>query len=199
MHCHSGVFVIFCMRNNCCGCCQNKQDGGRWISSLRRKTGWVFANFLEWWLHYKVNNHPITKSKPIYPARKRKWKGSVEPRPFIGLLILGMINQFIFGHGVVIYYTFEITCTYTHTSWGNQIISKKYSHFLYFCFQDICFAAKVKKMVTGFIYHVWSDTCVLNFFLSFNILLNCISEALCISLVVVLFNMVMYLFSHSAF
>ena len=26
----------------------------------------VFANFLERWLHYKVNIHPITKSKPIY-------------------------------------------------------------------------------------------------------------------------------------
>ena len=28
----------------------------------------------------------------------------MEPRPFIGLLILDMINRLIFGHGVVIYY-----------------------------------------------------------------------------------------------
>ena len=105
MHWHSGDFVRFCMRSDCCGCCQNKQDGGRQIFSLRRKTGWVFTNFLERWLHYKVNNHHITKNKPIYHARNvNRWKGSVEPRPFIGLLNLDVINRFIFGHGVVIYY-----------------------------------------------------------------------------------------------
>ena len=99
MHCHSGNFVRFRMQSDCCGCCQNKQDGGWQISLLRRKTGWVFANFLEQWLHYKVNNHPITKHKPIYHARNvNQWKGSVEPCPFIGLLILHMINLFIFGH-----------------------------------------------------------------------------------------------------
>ena len=31
-------------------------------------------------------------------------KGLVKPHPFIGLLILNVINRFIFGHGVVIYY-----------------------------------------------------------------------------------------------
>ena len=44
------------------------------------------------------NNQTMTKNKPI----------SVKPRPFIGLLILDVINQFIFGHGVVIYYLFAL-------------------------------------------------------------------------------------------
>ena len=61
MHCHSSDFVRFCMRNDCCGYCHNKKDGGWRISLLRRKTGWVFTNFLERWLHYKWTNHPITK------------------------------------------------------------------------------------------------------------------------------------------
>ena len=105
MHCHSGNFVRFCMRSDCCGCYQNKQDDGQWISSLRRKTWWVFANCLERWLHYKVNNHPITKTKPIYHAQNvNRWKGSVETCPFIGLLIPDVINRFIFGHGIVIPY-----------------------------------------------------------------------------------------------
>ena len=44
MYCHSGDFIRFYMWSDCCGCCQNKQDGGRQISSQRRETGWVFAN-----------------------------------------------------------------------------------------------------------------------------------------------------------
>ena len=40
----------------------------------------------------------MTKNKPIYHAR------NVKPRPFIDLLILDVINRFIFGHGVLIYY-----------------------------------------------------------------------------------------------
>ena len=107
MHCHSSDFIRFCMQNDCCGCCRNKQDGGWRISSLRRKTEWVFANFLERLLHYKVNNHLITKNKMLYHTRNiNRWKGSVVPCPFIGLLILVMINHFIFGHGVVIYYLY---------------------------------------------------------------------------------------------
>ena len=31
-------------------------------------------------------------------------KGLGEPRPFIGLLILELINRVIFGHGIVIHY-----------------------------------------------------------------------------------------------
>ena len=74
-------------KSDCCGCCQNKQGGGRQISSLGRKTGWVFANFLERWLQYKVNNHPVIKNKPIYNARNvNRWKDMVEPCIFIGLL-----------------------------------------------------------------------------------------------------------------
>ena len=46
MRCHSSDFVRFCIQSDCCSCCQNKQDGGRRISPLRRKSGWVFANFL---------------------------------------------------------------------------------------------------------------------------------------------------------
>ena len=46
MRCHSGDFVRFCIQSDCCSCCQNKQDIGRRISSLRRKSGCVFANFL---------------------------------------------------------------------------------------------------------------------------------------------------------
>ena len=54
------------------------------------------------WLDYTIN-----KNKPIFHARNvNQWKGWVEPRPFIGLLILDMINRFIFGHGVVIYYIY---------------------------------------------------------------------------------------------
>ena len=105
MHCHSGDFIKSCMWSDCCGYCQNKQDGGWWVFSLRRKTRWVFVNFLEKWLHYKVNKYPMTKNKPIYRTRNiNRWKGSVKPRPFIGLLILNVINLFIFGHGVLIYY-----------------------------------------------------------------------------------------------
>ena len=136
MHCHSGGFIRFCMRSDCCSCCQNNQDGGRRISSLRRKTGWVCANFLERWLHYKVNNHPITKHKPIYHARNiDRWKGSVESRPFIDLLILDVINRFIFGHGVVIYYVFYMyTCTWYETgnlmAWYTQTLK---THLLIQC------------------------------------------------------------------
>ena len=47
----------------------------------------------------------MTKYKPIYHARNvNRCQGSVKPCPFIDLLILDVINQFIFGHGVVIYY-----------------------------------------------------------------------------------------------
>ena len=46
MHCNSCDFVKFCMQSDCYSCCQNKQDGGRRISSRRRKSAWVFANFL---------------------------------------------------------------------------------------------------------------------------------------------------------
>ena len=47
----------------------------------------------------------MTKTKTDLSRSERKpMKGLVEPRPFIGLLILDLINQFIFGHGVVIYY-----------------------------------------------------------------------------------------------
>ena len=45
MRCHSGYFVRFCIQSDCCSCCQNKQDGGRLISSLRRKSGCLFDNF----------------------------------------------------------------------------------------------------------------------------------------------------------
>ena len=38
--------------------------------------------------------------KPIYHAQNiNRWKGSVKPRPFIGLLILDVINQFILVMG----------------------------------------------------------------------------------------------------
>ena len=138
MHCHSGYFVRFYIRNDCCGCCQNKQDGSRRISSLRRKTGWVFANFLARGLYYKVSNHLITKNKQVYHARNvNRWKGSVEPHPFIGLLVLDVINWFIFCQGLVIYkmnssfhlqwkkYTFDcIGCRknwYEKTITANQI------------------------------------------------------------------------------
>ena len=43
---NSSDFVRFCIQSDCCSCCQNKQDGERRISSLRKKSGWVFANFL---------------------------------------------------------------------------------------------------------------------------------------------------------
>ena len=47
----------------------------------------------------------MTKNKPIYHTRNvNRWKGSVKPRPFIGLLIIDVINRFIFGHKVLIYY-----------------------------------------------------------------------------------------------
>ena len=101
MHCHNDDFVRCCMRGDYCGCCQNEQDGRFpcWEGKL-----WVFANFLERWLHYKVNNHTITKNKPIYHARNvNGWRSSVEPGPFISLLILNMINRLIFHHGIVIY------------------------------------------------------------------------------------------------
>ena len=52
----------------------------------------------------------MTKNKPIYHARNvNRWKGSVEPRPFIGLLILDVINQFILGYGVVIYHIWPLS------------------------------------------------------------------------------------------
>ena len=50
----------------------------------------------------------MTKNKLIYYARNvNRWKGSVKPHPFIGLLILDVINRFMFYHGVVIYYVWE--------------------------------------------------------------------------------------------
>ena len=50
----------------------------------------------------------MTKNKSIYHAwNLNRWKGLVKPRPFIDLLILDVINRFIFGHGVVIYYYLE--------------------------------------------------------------------------------------------
>ena len=47
----------------------------------------------------------MTKHKSIYLARnENRNKGSVKPRPFIGLLILDVINWFMFGHELHIYY-----------------------------------------------------------------------------------------------
>ena len=66
-----------------------------------------------------THNPPITENKLIYHAQNvNRWKGSVEPRSFIGLLILDMINRFIFahGHGVVIYYVLWIN-TFKHSEW----------------------------------------------------------------------------------
>ena len=65
MHCYSCDIVRFCMRSECSGCCQNKQDGR---SEKENRASFFFANFLEQWLHYKVNNHPVAKNKPIYHA-----------------------------------------------------------------------------------------------------------------------------------
>ena len=39
---------------------------------------------------------------------------SVQPRPFVDFLILDVINWFIFGHGVLIYY-FQKSCMYCFT------------------------------------------------------------------------------------
>ena len=83
--------------------------GGRRILSLSRKTGWGFANFRDRWLHYKVNNHTITKTKTktdLSRLERKPMKGLGGPHPFIGLLILDVINRFIFGHGIIIYYLF---------------------------------------------------------------------------------------------
>ena len=94
IHCHSGDFVRFCMRSDYCGCCQiNKitDDGFPRREGKEGKFLLIFSN------DYKVNNHPITKNKPIYHARNvNRWKGSVDPRPFICSLILDGINWFIF-------------------------------------------------------------------------------------------------------
>ena len=38
----------------------------------------------------------------------RKRNVSVKPPPFIDLLILDMINRFMFGHGAVIYYVCSV-------------------------------------------------------------------------------------------
>ena len=75
---------------------------------LEGKQGKFCFFFQEKKLHYKLNNYHMTKNIPIYHARNvNRWKGSVKPRPFIGLLIFDVINRFIFCHGVVIYYVLE--------------------------------------------------------------------------------------------
>ena len=49
----------------------------------------------------------MTKNKPIYHAwNVNRWKDLVKPRPFVDLQILNVINQFIFGDGVVIYFVY---------------------------------------------------------------------------------------------
>ena len=46
----------------------------------------------------------------------------MKPLPFIGLLILDVINRFIFGHGVVIYYLqFQLHHIMTETV-GNLVV-----------------------------------------------------------------------------
>ena len=163
MHCHSGDFIRSCMRSDCCGYCQNKQDGGRRVSSLKRKTRSVFANFLEKWLHYKVNKYPMTKNKPIYHARNLSpWKGSVKPRPFVCLLILEVINRFIFGHRVLIYYIYIYIYIYIYTerererdkmlpsfcTWISVVFPIKNG--LVFFFQFLTFPNKRKKKFSFF-------------------------------------------------
>ena len=76
----------------------------------------------------------MTKNKPIYHAwNVNRWKGSVKPRPFIALLILGMINRFIFDHGVVIYY---IGIVYLNGPLCKNVVAKDTNvfQFLVFCF-----------------------------------------------------------------
>ena len=57
-----------------------------------------FAGFLQQWLHFKLNNYTLIKNKPIYHARKTL-AIHLYTNP-------SMINRFIFGQWVVIYYLF---------------------------------------------------------------------------------------------
>ena len=57
-----------------------------------------------------ANNRPMTKNEPTYYIQN-EWKGEVVQSPFICLLIFKVINWFIFGHGVVIYYIWIQFCT----------------------------------------------------------------------------------------
>ena len=53
-----------------------------------------------------VNNHPLTKNKLIYHARiskQMKWQGSFSP-----VYVPSVINWFIFGQAVVIYFIMQL-------------------------------------------------------------------------------------------
>ena len=56
----------------------------------------------------KVNNYPLTKYKTIYHARiskQMKWQGFPEPFHFN---VPSVINLFIFGQAVVIYFIMQL-------------------------------------------------------------------------------------------
>ena len=61
------------------------------------------------WAKQQTKKHAYIISSPMSlkgsgELKKSLWKVLVKPQPFIDLLILDIINQFNFGHGVLIYY-----------------------------------------------------------------------------------------------
>ena len=78
-------------------CAMKHRLGSGWISppgGFEPATPWS-----------KVGSTNRSAMRTLHALNINRWKGSVKPCPFIGLLILNLINRFIFGHGVVIYYT----------------------------------------------------------------------------------------------
>ena len=68
------------------------------VFAVRIKKVWVLSYPLR--AHYKVNNYPLIKNKPIYHAQNvNRWKGLSNLDLSIDLLILDVINRFILVMG----------------------------------------------------------------------------------------------------
>ena len=56
-----------------------------------------------------VNNHPLTKNKQIYHARiSKQMKSRGSPETISSVYVLSVLNRFIFGQGVVIYFIMQL-------------------------------------------------------------------------------------------
>ena len=115
MHCHSSHFIRFCMRSDAVAAIKINKMAYSGFPCWEGEQGEVLLIFS------KVNKNPLTKNKPIYQARNvSRWKGSVEPRTYIGLLILDVINRFItcftkYSNNLLSYTVRYCSCFRTHS------------------------------------------------------------------------------------
>ena len=92
-----------------------------------------FGALFQQQLHYKVDNYPLTKTKTYLSRSERKQVNLLGgPLPFQLFTNSCVINRFIFGQEVVIYYILGKTIFYNikdeNVTWGSSVGCKSIAH-----------------------------------------------------------------------